>query len=141
MKVSSTAGVSVMAKEAAQDLAHLVGRHVKVAELEIKAELHGILRRAGVVTVLAALGALGYGLSMAGLAMLIGGHASIGLPLAVIGLVHVAGAGVAFLFTPLRRRRGRLMESSTVAMTDSLAAVGKVIAVDVSASPESAHDQ
>ncbi len=137
MKTTSTPGVSVLAKEAVLGLGHLLGQHVKVAQLELKAEMHGMGRRAGLIAVLATLVALGYGLAMAGLAVLIGGHPTVGLPLVVIGLVHIAGAGVGLLFSPLRPRGGRLMDSSTAAMNSSLAALDKATAPDVSLSPES----
>src|ERR1700690_474523 len=98
-------GVSVLAREAALNLGHLLGQHVKVAQLELKAEMHGMGRRACIIAVLATLVALGYGLAMAGLAVVIGGHSAVGLPLVIIGLVHIAGAGVGLMFSPLRPRR------------------------------------
>ncbi len=139
MKTTSTPGVSVLAKEAALGLGHLLGQHVKVAQLELKAEMHGMGRRAGLIAVLATLVALGYGLAMAGLAFLVGGHATVGLPLVLIGLIHIAGAGVGLLFSPLRPRGGRLMDSSTAAMNSSLAALDKATTPDVSLSPENSR--
>ncbi len=135
MKTTSNPGVSVLAKEAVLGFGHLLGQHVKVAQLELKAEMHGMGRRASLIAVLATLVALGYGLAMAGLAVLLGGHPAVGLPLVVIGLVHIAGAGVGLLFSPLRSRGGRLMDSSAAAMSSSLAALDKATAPDVASSP------
>ena len=44
-------------------------------------------RRARLVAVLATLFALGYAMAMAGLAVVIGGRAAVGIPLLIIGLV------------------------------------------------------
>jgi fatty acid desaturase len=89
-------------------------------------------RRACLIAVLATLVALGYGLAVAGLAVVLGGHAPVGLPLIVIGLVHVAGAGVGLALAPLRPHGSPLMEDSTTAMNRSLAVLDKVTPSDLS---------
>jgi len=136
MKTPSTPGISTLARETALGLGHLFGQHVKVAQLEIKAELHAMGRRACLIAVLAMLVALGYGLAMAGLAVLIGGHPRVGIPLIIIGLFHIAGAGAGLLLSPLRARGRRLMNSSTVAMNSSLAALDKATASPPALFPE-----
>ena len=108
MTVTSTPNVTELARESALSLGHLVGQHVKVARLEIAAELRAMGRRATVVAVLAVLVAIGYALAMAGLAVAIGGGAELGIPLVIIGLAHVAGAGAGLVFGPLRARPSRL---------------------------------
>jgi fatty acid desaturase len=139
MKILSPPGVSALAKEAALSFGHLVGQHVKVAQLELMAEMHGMGRRACLIGVLATLVALGYGLAMAGLAAVMGGYTALGLPLVVIGLVHIAGAGVGLMFSPLRPRGGRLMRRSTAAMNSSLAVLDKATTPSASPSQESAR--
>lgn len=139
MKTTSTLGVSVLAKEAALGLGHLLGQHMKVAQLELKAELHTMGRRACLIAVLATLVALGYGFAVAGLAAIIGSHSALGLPLVIIGLVHIAGAGVGLLFSPLRPRGTGLMDSSTAAMNSSLAALDKATTPTVPLSSENAR--
>jgi fatty acid desaturase len=139
MKTTSTPGVSVLAKEAALGLGHLLGQHVKVAQLELKVELHTMGRRACLIAVLATLVALGYGFAVVGLAAIIGGHSALGLPLVIIGLVHIAGAGVGLLFSPLRPRGVGLMDSSNAAMNSSLAALDKATAPAVPLSSENAR--
>lgn len=136
MKTASTPGLSVLARETALSLGHLLGQHVKVAQLELKAELHAMGRRACLIAVLATLVALGYGLAMVGVAFLFGGHPGVGIPLVVIGLVHIAGAGVGLLLSPLRPRGTSLMDSSTAAMNSSLVALDKATAPPVSVSME-----
>jgi fatty acid desaturase len=136
MSAPTNPGVTVLAREAALGLGHLLGQHVKVAQLELKAEMHGMGRRACLIAVLATLVALGYGLAMAGLAVILGGHATVGLPLVIIGLVHIAGAGVGLTFSPLRRRRSPLMDSSAAAISSSLAALDKATAPSVMHLPE-----
>ena len=139
MKTTSTPGVSVLAKEAALGLGHLLGQHVKVAQLELKVELHTMGRRACLIAVLATLVALGYGFAVVGLAAIIGGRSALGLPLVIIGLVHIAGAGVGLLFSPLRPRGVGLMDSSNAAMNSSLAALDKATAPAVPLSSENAR--
>jgi len=139
MKTTSTPGVSVLAKEAALGLGHLLGQHVKVAQLELKVELHTMGRRACIIAVLAMLVALGYGFAVAGLAAIIGGHSALGLPLVIIGLVPIAGAGIGLLFSPLRPRGVGLMDSSNAAMNSSLAALDKATAPTVPLSSENAR--
>jgi fatty acid desaturase len=136
MKTVSKPGVAVLAKEAALDLGHLLGQHMKVAQLELKAEMHGMGRRASLIAVLATLVALGYGLAIGGLAAVIGGYSALGLPLVIIGLVHIAGAGVGLMFSPLRPQGRRLMRRSKVAMNNSLAALDKATAPTASLSSE-----
>lgn len=136
---ATTPSVSALAREAALGLGHLLGQHVKVAQLELKAELHAMAGRASMIAVFAALLALGYGLAMVGLAVVIGGHGPVGLPLVVIGLAHMVGAGVGLVLVPLRRRGSHLMDSSTAAMNSSLAALDKATAPAVPSSPEKAR--
>jgi hypothetical protein len=139
MPAPNNPGVSVLAREAALNLGHLLGQHVKVAQLELKAEMHGMGRRACLIGVLATLVALGYGMAMAGLAVVIGGHSAVGLPLVIIGLVHIAGAGAGLMLSPLRPRGSHLMDSSTAAMNSSLAALDKATASSGTPSTENAR--
>jgi fatty acid desaturase len=108
MTTTSTPNVTDLARESAISLGHLVGQHVKVARLELAAEVRVMGRRATVVAVLAALVAIGYALAIAGLAVAIGGRAELGIPLVVVGLAHVVGAGAGLVFGPLRARAPRL---------------------------------
>jgi hypothetical protein len=141
MKPSSSPGIKALAREAAMDLAHLLGQHVKVAQLELTAELHAMGRRAYLVAVLATLVALGYGLAMAGLAVVIGGHAAVGYPLVIIGLAHIVGAGMGLLLAPLRPRGSQLMDSSQSAMNSSLAVLDKATALPAPPSLENTRGQ
>jgi hypothetical protein len=104
MTTTSTQGVTGLARETAMGLGHLIGQHLKIARLEIGAELRAVSRRARFVAVLAGLVAVGYALAMAGLAVVIGGRAAEGIPLAIIGLAHMAGAGAVLVFLPSRAR-------------------------------------
>jgi hypothetical protein len=131
MKTAETPGVAALVREAALDLGHLVGQHVKVAQLELKVELHAMGRRVCILAMLATLVALGYALAMAGLALVIGGNGAVGIPLVVIGLVHVAGAGVGLVLAPFRKRGPRLMNTSTTAMTRSLETLQETTAPSV----------
>ena len=122
MTPTSTEGVTGLARESALSLGHLIGQHVKVARLEIAAEVRAMGRRATAVAVLAALIAIGYALAIAGVAVAIGGGAEVGIPLVIIGVAHVAGAGTGLVFGPLRARAShpQLMGNTTAAIDRAL---------------------
>ena len=122
MTPTSAEGVTGLARETALSLGLLVGQHVKVARLEIAAEVRAMGRRTTVVAVLAVLVAIGYALTIAGLAVAIGGGAELGVPLVVIGLAHVVGAGAGLAFGPLRARPAQLpaMRNTTAAIDRAL---------------------
>jgi hypothetical protein len=141
MNTSSPPGIAALAREAAMGLAHLLGQHVKVAQLELTAELHTMGRRAYLVAALATLVALGYGLAMAGLAVVIGGHAAVGYPLVIVGLAHMVGAGIGLLVAPLRRHGSHLMDNSQAAMNSSLAVLDKATAPPAPPSVEKTRAQ
>jgi hypothetical protein len=123
MRSAETPGASELVRDAALDLGHLVGQHLKVAQLEFKVELHAMGRRVRVLAALAAILAVGYALAMAGLALVIGGNLAFGIPFSAIGVSHVVGAGVGLVIVPGRRKGSHLMNTSTTAMNDSLHAL------------------
>jgi hypothetical protein len=123
MSSASTPGVTDLVRETAAGLGHLVGQHLLVARLEIVAEARAMSRRFLLIAVLAALIAVGYVLAMAGLALAIGGRAGVGLPLVIVGVVHVAGAGAVLFVGSGRARGSHLMGHTTAAVSGSLAAL------------------
>jgi hypothetical protein len=123
--------MSTAFREAALDLGHLVGQHVRVAQLELKVELHAMVWRVLISAGLAALFAVGYALAMAGLAVVIGGNLAVGIPLVAIGFVHVLGAGVGLLFAARRKRGSHLMNTRTTAMIHSVEALKEPRALSI----------
>jgi hypothetical protein len=123
MKAIEPPGATSLVREAALDLAHLLGQHVKVAQLEFKVELRSMGRRACVIAGLAALLALGYGLAMVGLAVVIGSHSATGISLVLIGCAHAIGGGMGLLLVRLRKPGTLIMNTSKAAMARSLEAL------------------
>jgi hypothetical protein len=121
MDASRSPGISALASEVATGISHLLGQHVKIAKLELQEELHAIGRRATLIAVLAALVALGYGMAMTALAFIIGGQSSVGIPLVVVGLAHMAGGGLGLVLSPHSPGGSGMMENSKEAMASSLA--------------------
>ena len=80
--------------------------------------------QAGLIAVLVALAIVGYGLTMAGLAIILGGGSAGGIPLLIIGIVHMVAASVGLLITVLRLRRLRLMNATADEVNQSLAPLG-----------------
>ncbi|MGD0835342.1 MAG: hypothetical protein ABSB49_01700 [Polyangia bacterium] len=139
MNRSPTPGIAGLAHEAVLGFVHLLGQHVKVAQLELTCEIHSMGRRACLFAVLATFVALGYGLAMTGLAILVGGHAAVGYPFVVIGLAHMVGAGTVLLLVPLRPHGSHLMDSSQSAMNTSLVALAEATAPSTPPTPGNAH--
>ncbi|HEX7500729.1 MAG TPA: phage holin family protein, partial [Polyangia bacterium] len=117
-------GVVGLARETADALGRLTVQHLRLARLEIKADLRAMGLQAGLIAVLAALATVGYGLTMAGLAIILDGGSKGGIPLLVIGVVHVVGGGVGILITVARLRRMRLMNATADEVNQSLAPLG-----------------
>ncbi len=117
-------GVVGLVRETADALGRLTVQHLRLARLEIKADLRVMGRQAGLIAVLAALVTVGYGLTMAGLAFVLGDGTAVGIPLLVIGAVHIAGAGVGILIAMSRLRRLHLMNATADEMNQSLAPLG-----------------
>ncbi len=122
MTTASSHNVTDLARETMLSLGHLVGQHVKVARLELAAEMRAMSRRAIAVAALSALIAIGYALAIAGLAVAFGGAAELGIPLVVVGLAHVVGAGAGLVLGPLRARAARRhpMRNTTAAIDRAL---------------------
>ena len=121
MKTQSTQGVTGLAREAAMDFGRLVGQHVKIAQLELSAEMHALGRRACLIAGLATLVVLGYALAIVGLALILAARSTVGMPFAIVGLVHMVGAGGGLIFVLLSARKSHLMDNTTDAMNRGLA--------------------
>jgi hypothetical protein len=117
-------GVIGLARETADALGVLMVQHVRLARLEIKADLRAMGLQAALMAVLVALAIVGYGLTMAGLAIILDGGGAGGVPLLVIGLIHMTAAGLGILIAALRLRRVRLMNATADEMNQSLAPLG-----------------
>jgi hypothetical protein len=130
-----TDGVVGLARETADALGRLTVQHLRLARLEIKADLRTMGLQAGVIVVLAALATVGYGLTMAGLAIVVDGGSIGGIPLLLIGSIHVVVAGGGILIALRRLRRLRLMNATADEVNQSLAPLGII-----GAAPESKGD-
>ena len=118
-------GVVGLARETADALGRLTVQHLRLARLEIKADLRAMGSRAALIVVLAALATVGYGLTMAGIAVLLdGGGRGGGIPLIIIGGVHVVGAGTGILVTLVRLRRLHPMDATADEVNQSLIGLG-----------------
>ncbi len=115
-----TDGVIGLAHETADALGRLTVLHLRLARLEIKADLRAMTVQAGVIAGLVALAMVGYGLGLAGLALLLGGNKDGGVPMLIIGFAHVGAAGVGILIAVVRLRRVRLMEATADEVRRSL---------------------
>ena len=117
-------GVIALARETADALGRLTVEHLRLVRLEMKADLQAMTRRAAVLASLGTLLIVGYGLGMAGLAILLGEGVSAGSALLIIGGTHFLVAGVAIIIALVRLRRMRLLASSAGEMNQTLMPLG-----------------
>lgn len=96
------ASIRRLVRQTADGLADLVGQHLKLARLELTREVFKAARRARVIALLALLAVVGYGLTMAGLAVWLGDNHRVGVALLGVGLAHVVGAAIGMLVTAPR---------------------------------------
>jgi hypothetical protein len=128
-------GVVQLMRQTVEDLADLVGQHVKLARLELTMDLAAAARRARLTVALALLAAVGYALTMAGLAVCLGGNLRVGVALSIVGLVHVAGGGVGAFLSQQRGRHARVMDATGDEMSRSLSAIAITSGAAPGASP------
>ena len=117
-------GVFGLVRETADALGQLTIQHLRLARLEIKADLRAMGLRAGLMALLTAIAVVGYGLAMAGLAFVLGGGTAAGFPLLIIGIAHVVAAGIGIVIAGLQFRRVRLMNTTAGELNLSLAPLG-----------------
>jgi hypothetical protein len=119
-------GVMRLVRQTVDGLADLVVQHLKLARLELAGDMVAVARRARVIAVFAVLAVVGYALTMAGVAVLVGGNSRMGGALAVVGLVHLGAGALAMLLASPSAGGAGLMDASTDEMKRSLAALGSV---------------
>ena len=112
-----------LVRETADGLGQLIVQHVKLAKLELVADLRAMGSSAAVIAVCALVLVVGYTLTMAGVALLIGGNRTMGYSFGGVGLAHVLGAGVGSLVVMRRIRNTRLMAATTSEVSHSAAAL------------------
>ncbi len=117
-------GVIGLARETADALGRLTVEHLRLARLEMKADLRSMVQRSAVLATLTALVIVGYGLGMAGLAIVLGDGLAGGVALVIIGGVHVVVAGVGLVIAFLRLRHTRLLATSAGEMGQTLLPLG-----------------
>ncbi len=106
-------------RETADALGRLTVEHLRLARLEMRSDLRAMGQHAAALAVLVALAVVGYGLAMAGFALLLGGSTATGVPLLIIGAAHLATAGAilamlvagTFRAASLAAPAGRLVEA------------------------------
>ena len=117
-------GLVALARETTDALGRLTLQHLRLARLEMRADLRSMGLQAALIAVLAAMAIVGYALTMAGIATLLGGYAKAGAPLLIIGVAHVIAAGAGIVIALARLRRMRPMNATAEEVGRSLAPLG-----------------
>jgi hypothetical protein len=108
-----------LVRETLDGLGRLVSQHVKLARLELSADLRAMGTRVASVVALALLMLLGYALTMVGLALLLAGDRRLAFAFGAVGLVHLLGAGAAMLVLVARGERLQVMKSTATELAHS----------------------
>jgi hypothetical protein len=117
-------GIIALARETADAIGRLTVQHLRLARLEMRADIRAMGVQAGLIAVLAALAVVGYALAMAGLALVITSGWRAGLAFLLIGGGHVSAAGVGIFIAVARLRRMRPMNATADEVNRSLAPLG-----------------
>ncbi len=117
-------GILALARETADAVGRLTMQHLRLARLEMQADLRAMGVQAAVIALLVALAIVGYGLAMVGLGLSIARGWHDGLALLLIGVAHLLGAGVGILVAVRRLRRIRPLNATADEVSRSLAPLG-----------------
>lgn len=124
-------GIIALARETVDALGKLTMQHLRLARLEMRADLRTMGSQAALIALLTAVGVVGYGLLMAGIAVALGRGWNEGLPFLLIGSGHIVAAGVGIWVAIARLRRIRPMNATADEVTRSLAPLGLSAGVSV----------
>lgn len=117
-----------LVRETLDGLGQLVSQHIKLARLELSADLRAMGARVAGMVAFALLMLFGYALTMAGLALLVAGNRRLAFAFGAVGLAHLLGAGAAMLILVARRGHLQMMKATTTELAQSadalLAATG-----------------
>ncbi len=127
-----------LVRETLDGLGRLVSQHVKLARLELSADLRAMGTRVASMVALALLMLLGYALTMVGLALLLAGDRRVAFAFGAVGLVHLLGAGAAMLLLVARGERLQVMKSTATELAHSADAL--IAATGISAHAASSDD-
>jgi Putative Actinobacterial Holin-X, holin superfamily III len=117
-------GVLALARQAAEGMADLVGKHLKLARLELTEDLVKVITRARLIAILGALVVVGYALVMAGLAVFVSGARAVGTSLLLVGGAHVGICGLGLLSAVRRLKGVHLMDDTAGEVRRSFALLG-----------------
>jgi uncharacterized membrane protein YqjE len=132
---ASFGSVGELLRETADGLGGLIIQHLKLAQLELTAELRAMGSRAALLGVYVVLMVVGYMLTMTGVALLVGGHGRVGWSFVGLGLLHVVGTAIGMWVAFRHGGHRRLFENTADELNQSattLIAAGRPPAPSVS---------
>jgi len=112
--------LSDVAKGAAEDLVDLVSAQIRLARLEVSAELRRTLKRVARIALLMPPLVVGYAFGMAALASWLTGMWGRTLALAAVGAVQIVGAGAGILWSMAALARTRVLERAAGDLADDV---------------------
>lgn len=109
-----------VAKNAAEDLVDLLSAQIKLARLELTADLRESLSHVVRVALFIPPVVIGYAFGMAALASWLGGYWGLPTALAAIAGIQIVGGGAGILWSLSALRRTRILEKAGTELTDNV---------------------
>lgn len=109
-----------VAKNAAEDLLDLLGAQIKLARLELSADLREALKRSIRIALFIPPLVIGYAFGMAAIASWLGGHWGLPAGLASVAGLQIVVAGVGIPWSLSALRRARILERAGTELTDGV---------------------
>ena len=118
-----TDGIIALVRETADGFGHLIADHIKLARLELVADVKRHGRQVAVIAGIVPILFLGYALVCVGLAIFLSQWLGRAQAFFLIGGIHVVGGGVAITIAAKRLSRARPMHDSALEVDRSVTAL------------------
>jgi hypothetical protein len=121
------AGIPSLVRETADSFVSLVAAHLKIANLELAADLHARTKQIGGLVAIGVVALVGYMLLMVGVAL--AASSWVGRPLAfvLLGALHVAVAAVAAVVVGMKRRQVPQVSQVIESVSQSVTSVADAV--------------
>lgn len=132
-------GIVALLKETADGFGRLMANHLKLARLELFADVKTLVRRIAIMAVVVALIFLGYALSCLGLAVVASRWLGLSGSLFLLGGVHLVGSVTVLLFAVRKIHGMHLMHETAYEASQSVSTLSARIlngTVSTAAAPE-----
>jgi hypothetical protein len=128
-------GIIALIKETADGIGHLIADHIKLARLELVADVKANARHVAVVALIVPFAFLGYALACVGLAVVLSSWLGLAGALFLVGGVHLIGGAIAVGVALGNLRRINLMRDTANEVNRSVATLAAARVTNGAPSP------